>query len=110
MTRSTRLLVLLLLATPVPAIAQPVEWLPVRNPAYEEIEALSARGMLDSLPVYTRPVARVDVARALLRAARRDSTVRGDAHFQRLEREVARELADLEGTEGATLAGGRGPS
>jgi hypothetical protein len=108
-TRSTRLLVLLLLAAPLQAGAQPVEFLPVRNPAYEEIEALSARGMLDSLPVYTRPVARVDVARALLRAARRDSTVRQDAHFQRLEREVARELADLEGAEGATLAGGEAP-
>jgi hypothetical protein len=102
-TRTTRLLALLLLATPLKAGAQPAEFLPVRNPAYEEIEALSARGRLDSLPVYTRPVARIDVARALLRAARRDSTVVQDPHFQRLEREVARELEDLAGTEGATL-------
>jgi hypothetical protein len=77
------------------ASAQPAEFLPARHAAYEEIEALAARGRLDSIAVYTRPLARIDVARALLRARTLDPDVAADLHFQRLERELARELADL---------------
>lgn len=75
--------------------AQPAEFLPVRHAAYEEIEALAARGGLDSIAVYTRPLARVDLARALVRARRLDPGVAGNVHFLRLERELARELTDL---------------
>ena len=73
----------------------PAEFLPVRHAAYEELEALAARGLLDSLQIYTRPLARVDVARALLRAAARHPDVGANLHYQRLERELARELTDL---------------
>ena len=75
--------------------AQPAEFLPTRHPAYEEIEALADRGHLDSISVYTRPLARVDVARALIRAARLHPGIASDLHFQRLERELTRELAEL---------------
>ena len=77
------------------ALAAPAEFLPVGHPAYEEIEALAGRGLLDSLQIFTRPLARIDVAGALLRSARLHPEVAGDLHFQRLERELARELTDL---------------
>src|SRR6266853_4679616 len=38
------------------ASADPAEFLPVRSAAYEEIEVLAARGLLDSLRIYTRPL------------------------------------------------------
>jgi hypothetical protein len=75
--------------------ALPVEYLPVRHPAYDEIETLAAEGLLDSLAIYTRPLARTDVAAALLRARRLHAGVEGNLHYQRLEREMARELTDL---------------
>ena len=82
--------------TPRGLLAQPAEFLPAGHFAYEEIEALAARGRLDSLAIYTRPLARIDVARALLRARRLDATVADDLHYQRLERELTRELTDLD--------------
>ncbi|MGE5179514.1 MAG: hypothetical protein ACM3PF_10500 [Bacteroidota bacterium] len=90
---------------PSRAGAEPAEFLPVRHPAYEEIEALAARGRLDSIAVYTRPLARIDVARALLRARRLDPAVETDLHFQRLERELARELTDLDAPPGQRETG-----
>jgi hypothetical protein len=80
---------------PVPVRAEPAEFLPVRHFAYEEIEALAARGRLDSIAVYSRPLARIDIARALIRARRLDPDIVSDLHYQRLERELARELTDL---------------
>jgi len=77
------------------AVAGPAEFLPVRHAAYEEIEALAARGLLDSIQIYTRPLARIDVARALLRAAATHPDIASNLHYQRLERELARELTDL---------------
>ena len=47
--------------TPPPrasAAGAPAEFLPVRHAAYEEIEALAARGLIDSIQIYTRPLAR----------------------------------------------------
>src|SRR5687767_2212521 len=85
----------MLLAAPVPSGAQPAEFLPAGHPIYEEIEALAARGELDSLGVYSKPLARVDVARAVLRARRLRPKAARNLHFQRLERELARELRDL---------------
>ena len=86
----------LLLALPATTSrALPVEFLPVRHAAYDEIETLAAQGLLDSLSIYTRPLARTDVAAALLRARRLHPGVEGNLHYQRLERELARELNDL---------------
>ncbi len=77
------------------ARAAPVEFLPVRHPAYDEIETLAAQGLLDSLQIYSRPLARIDVAAALLRARRLHPEVARSLHYQRLQRELARELEDL---------------
>ena len=82
-------------AVPPHAFAAPAEYLPVRHAAYDEIEALAARGLLDSIQIYTRPLARTDIARALLRALARHPEVASDLHYRRLERELARELTDL---------------
>jgi hypothetical protein len=83
------------LIAPASAPALPIEYLPVRHAAYDEIETLAAEGLLDSLNIYTRPLARVDVAAALLRARRRHATITSNPNYQRLERELARELTDL---------------
>ena len=88
--------ILALALGPRPAAAQPAEYLPVRHAAYDEIEYLAARGWLDSLNVYTRPLARIDVARALLRTRRIHPEAVASPSFARLEREFARELTDLE--------------
>jgi hypothetical protein len=77
------------------AAAEPAEYLPVRSALYDEIEALAARRVLDSLTVYTRPLARIDIARALDRARRLHPGLERDLHYRRLERELVRELADL---------------
>lgn len=77
------------------AIAQPAEYLPVQSALYDEIEALASRCLLDSLAVYTRPIARADVARALVRARRLHPGLERDLHYRRLERELVRELTDL---------------
>src|SRR5205085_11845904 len=52
--------------------AQPAELLPSAHVAYEDLEALAARGALGPFPIHTRPLARVDVARALIQARDRD--------------------------------------
>ncbi|HKQ19914.1 MAG TPA: hypothetical protein VJW75_09235, partial [Candidatus Eisenbacteria bacterium] len=85
-------------AGPRCAFAVPAEYLPVRHAAYDEIEALAARGLLDSIQIYTRPLARTDIARALSRSLARHPEVASDLHYRRLERELARELTDLEST------------
>jgi capsule assembly protein Wzi len=78
-----------------PASAEPAEFLPVRSAAYDEIEVLVSRGLLDSLRIYTRPLVRIDVAHALLRARRLHPEVERNPSYRRLERELARELTDL---------------
>ena len=88
-------LLLCLIITPREVRALPAEYLPVRSPMYEEIEALAARGLLDSIPIYTRPLARIDIARALERARRLHPEAADDIQYLRLERELVRELADL---------------
>jgi hypothetical protein len=86
---------LLSVLVPRAGLAIPVEYLPVESPLYDEIEALAARGLLDSLAIYTRPLARTDVARALTRARALHPGIAGDPQYQRLERELVRELQDL---------------
>ena len=93
--RAVLLCACLAVGSPRPASAEPAEFLPVRSAAYEEIEVLAARGLLDSLRIYTRPLVRVDVARALLRARRLHPDVERNLNYRRLERELARELTDL---------------
>ena len=78
-----------------PAAAAPAEFLPVGNSHYNELEVLVARGLVDSLRIYTRPLVRVDIAHALLRARRLHPEVTANLNYQRLEREFARELTDL---------------
>ncbi len=77
------------------AAAEPAEFLPVGSASYDEIEVLVARGLLDSLRIYTRPLVRVDIAHALLRARRLHEDLPKNLSYQRLEREFARELSDL---------------
>src|SRR5437762_9657319 len=76
------------------AAAQPAEFLPPYHALYEELESLVARGLLPSFAIHTRPLARADIARALLDARGKDSSIESDLHYQRLERELARELED----------------
>jgi hypothetical protein len=78
----------------------PAEVLPPDHPAWGDIESLFNRGGLAGLPVFTRPLPRGDVARALatLREARPDLARLAAA--RRLERELAWELERL-GTAGA---------
>ena len=80
------------------ASAQPAEFLPSFHALYEDLEALVARGLLPSYPIHTRPLVRADIARALLEARDRDSAIESDLHYQRLARELAREIADLDST------------
>ena len=78
--------------------AEPAEFLPSFHALYEDLEALAARGLLPSYPVHTRPLVRTDVARALIEARDRDSAIESDLHYQRLARELAREIVDLGAT------------
>ncbi|MGH7680716.1 MAG: capsule assembly Wzi family protein [Candidatus Eiseniibacteriota bacterium] len=77
------------------AAAEPAEFLPVGSAHYSELEVLVARGLVDSLRIYTRPLVRVDIAHALLRARRLHPEVTQNLNYQRLEREFVRELTDL---------------
>ena len=81
---------------PSPAGAEPAEFLPSFHVFYEDLEALAARGALGSFGVHSRPLARVDVAGALVQARDRDPAIESDPHWQRLARELAREFQDLE--------------
>ena len=78
------------------ATAAPVELLPSFHLLYEDLESLASRGDLGSFPIHARPLARVDVARALIQARDRDPDIASDLHWQRLARELAREFLDLE--------------
>ncbi len=71
----------------------PIEYLPVGHPAYDDIETLAAMGLLRGISIYTRPLARTDVARALVRSAQ--GLYFFKPNLERLKRELARELADL---------------
>src|SRR6267378_7086625 len=79
------------------SFSQPAEFLPSGHALYEDLEALAARGLLGSFPIHTRPLARADIARALLDAREADPSIESDLHYQRLERELTRELEDLGG-------------
>jgi len=78
-----------------PARAQPAEFLPASHALYEDLEALVARGLVRSASLHTRPMARVDIARALQEARLAFPAIESDLHFGRLERELARELAEV---------------
>src|SRR6059036_2293185 len=75
--------------------AQPAEFLPTSHALYEDLEALVARGLIRSYPIHTRPLARVDIARALAEARHASPEIESDLHFRRLARELARELIEM---------------
>jgi len=81
---------------PPKAAAGPAEFLPTFHASYEDLEALGARGALGSFSIHTRPLARLDLARALIQARDRDPSLESDLHWERLARELAREFQDLE--------------
>ena len=83
---------------PGTARPEPAEFLPAFHASYEDLESLAARGALGSFSIHTRPLARLDVARALIQARDRDPALESDLHWQRLARELAREFQDLEVT------------
>src|SRR5438477_3151498 len=88
------------------ASAEPAEFLPSFHALYEDLEALVARGLLPSYPIHTRPLVRADLARALIEARDKDAAIESDLHYQRLARELAREIADQGST---TPVGETGP-
>ncbi|HZE19204.1 MAG TPA: hypothetical protein VE402_03705, partial [Candidatus Angelobacter sp.] len=53
---------------PSTARPEPAEFLPAFHASYEDLESLAARGALGSFSIHTRPLARMDVARALIQA------------------------------------------
>jgi len=88
---------LFLLAAPAPAAADDAapEMLATDLPAWEDVESLWNRGGLPGLPVFTRPLPRIDVAAALAATlAERPELARTGA-ARRLSRELAPELARL---------------
>jgi hypothetical protein len=78
------------------ASTDPIEWLPVESPAYEELDLLRTEGLLDTtFSLDTRPIARADLAR-LVAFARSHHPDRADhPGIVRLSREFSRELARL---------------
>ncbi len=84
-----------LIAAGPPASAQPAEFVASYQALYEDLEALVARSLLPSFPIHTRPLARNDIARALLDARAKDPSIESDLHYMRLERELRREIEDL---------------
>ena len=87
--------ILTLGAAPPIAHAEPAEYLPVRHAAYQELDALFAQGLVTSLAIHTRPLSRVDIARALVLAARQNPALESEIHFRRLARELVRELREI---------------
>lgn len=86
---------LALLAAAPASAGPPAAYLPVEHPAYEDLESLVAGRLVDSLAIDTRPLARTDIAAALLRAERGNPALAGDPRYGRLARELAREFQDL---------------
>jgi len=103
--RACLLAFLCIALTSTRAAAQPAELFPSFHALYEDLEALVARGLLPSYPIHTRPLVRVDVARALIEARDRDPTMESDLHYQRLARELAREYEDLGATPASSESG-----
>jgi hypothetical protein len=73
----------------------PAEYLPTNHPAWSDIEHLFNRGGLDGLPIFTRPLARSDVAASLAETLAEDPTLAASAPARRLQRELAFELERL---------------
>jgi hypothetical protein len=86
------------LLIPVPGAmgsSAPAEFLPASHPLYEDLEALAARGLLPSLAIHTRPMARTDIAEAITSARAAHPSIESDLHYQRLARELVRELVEM---------------
>jgi hypothetical protein len=90
---------LLVAACPVRSDARGTELLPADDPAWIDLQELWTRGLLEGLSVFTRPLAREEIARTLLRSRGENASFGEIPAARRAEREFARELADL-GVEG----------
>lgn len=73
----------------------PPELLPASHPAWEDLESLWNRGGLTGLPVFTRPLPRVDIAVALAATLDDHPELARLGAARRLERELAYELEAL---------------
>jgi hypothetical protein len=71
------------------------EALPTDHPAWDDIDWIWTRTGFAGLPVFTGPLARVDIAEALLDLLAERPEIAGKAPVIRLRRELARELRAL---------------
>jgi hypothetical protein len=73
----------------------PAEYLAPDHPAWNDVEHLFNRAGLDELPLFTRPLARSDLAAALVKTLSANPALSGSAPARRLQRELAFELERL---------------
>jgi hypothetical protein len=73
----------------------PAEYLPTDHFAWRDLESLWNRGGLSGLPLFTRPLSRIDVARSLLETVEARPDLAVIPPGRRLRREFSRELASL---------------
>ncbi|MGQ0720594.1 MAG: capsule assembly Wzi family protein [Candidatus Eiseniibacteriota bacterium] len=78
----------------------PAEYLPTDHFAWRDLESLWNRGGLTGLPLFTRPLARIDVARSLLETFEAKPDLAASTPALRLRREFSRELAGLDADAG----------
>jgi hypothetical protein len=86
------LLLLVALVLAPPAAADPVEYLRTEHWAYEDLNALWSRGVVDSLNMLVRPWSRIEIARSLKAARERNAAIERDPVYRRLARQFSREL------------------
>jgi hypothetical protein len=101
--RALAVLTFLLLQFASPARAQvqlAPETLPTNHPVWMDLESLWNRGALSSLPLFTRPLVREDIARAFLESAAERPEMEAWPAAVRVRRVLARELRLL-GDDGA---------
>jgi Capsule assembly protein Wzi len=82
--------------------ASTAEFLPTDHVAWRDVAFLSRMGGLRTLPLATRPLPRVEVARALATLLREQPRLADTAPARRLARELAPELSLLAGTHLST--------
>jgi len=85
-----------------PPAASAAEFLPTHHAAWRDVELLSRLGGLPTLPLATRPLPRLDVARALADLLRERPRLADTAPARRLARELAPELVLLGKERGGT--------
>ena len=78
-----------------PADNESPELLPTDHPAWDDVDWLFTRTGLDGLPVFTRPLARIDVARAMVGVLDQRPDLATSPPVVRLRRELGAELRAL---------------